>query len=92
MSSRPWVSASSRAGSDAGPEPVPLVPTLLLLGLAIALGVFANWQERRPRPLGETPLVSYTLVQMLALVVVILMAAHLVSLLTGTPLKSRLGF
>jgi hypothetical protein len=66
-----------------------LAATLVLLGLAVALACFANWQERRQRPVGDPPLVSYTALQMLAIVVAILMAAHLVSLLTGQPLTGR---
>ena len=66
-----------------------LAATLVALVLAVALAVFANWQERRQRPVGDPPLVSYTAIQMVAIVVAILMAAHLVSLLTGHPLTSR---
>jgi hypothetical protein len=66
-----------------------LAATLVALGLAVALAVFANWQERRSRPVGNPPWVSYTAIQMIAIVVAILMAAHLVSLLTGHPLTSR---
>lgn len=66
-----------------------LAATLVVLGLAVALAAFANWQERRQRPVGNPPLVSYTAIQMVAIVVAILMAAHLVSLLTGHPLTSR---
>ena len=66
-----------------------LAATLVALVFAVALAVFANWQERRQRPVGDPPLVSYTAIQMVAIVVAILMAAHLVSLLTGHPLTSR---
>jgi uncharacterized membrane protein YidH (DUF202 family) len=66
-----------------------LAATLVALGLAVAIAAFANWQERRQRPVGNPPLVSYTAIQMVAIVVAILMAAHLVSLLTGHPLTSR---
>jgi uncharacterized membrane protein YidH (DUF202 family) len=66
-----------------------LAATLVVLGLAVAVACFANWQERRQRPVGDPPLVSYTAIQMLAIVAAILMAAHLVSLLTGQPLTSR---
>jgi hypothetical protein len=66
-----------------------LAATLVALGLAVAIAAFANWQERRRRPVGNPPLVSYTAIQMVAIVVAILMAAHLVSLLTGHPLTSR---
>jgi len=66
-----------------------LAATLVVLVLAVAIAVFANWQERRQRPVGNPPLFSYTAIQMVAIVVAILMAAHLVSLLTGHPLTSR---
>jgi uncharacterized membrane protein YidH (DUF202 family) len=66
-----------------------LAATLVVLGLAVAVACFANWQERRRRPVGHPPLVSYAAIQMLAIIVAILMAAHLVSLLTGQPLTSR---
>jgi type IV secretory pathway VirB2 component (pilin) len=55
--------------------------TVAVLLVALALAGFANWQERRPRP--------YMLVQIVAIVVLVLMAAHLVSLLTGQQLTSR---
>ena len=67
-----------------------LTSTLIVLLLALAVAGFANWRERRPRPLGHPPLVPYTAIQMVALVVVILMLAHLVSLLSGQPLTGRL--
>ena len=66
-----------------------LTVTLLVLLLALAVAGFANYRERRPRQLGWPPLVPYTVIQMLALVLVILMLAHLVSLLMGQPLRSR---
>ena len=69
-----------------------LVPTLLILALAVGVAGLANWRERRPGDLGQPPLIPWTAVQMVALVVAILMLAHLVSLATGTPLKSRFGF
>jgi hypothetical protein len=66
-----------------------LTVTLLVLLLALAIAGFANYRERRPGDLGRPPLIPYTLIQMLAVVVVILMLAHLVSLLMGHPLRSR---
>ena len=66
-----------------------LAATLVILGLAVALAAFANWQERRQRPVGNPALFSYTAIQIVAIVVAILMAAHLVSLLSGHPLTSR---
>jgi uncharacterized membrane protein YidH (DUF202 family) len=63
--------------------------TLVLLLAALAIAAYANWRERRPRDLGRPPLVPYTAIQVIAVVAIIIMLAHLVSLLTGQPLKSR---
>ena len=66
-----------------------LIPTLLILIAALLITAFANWRERRPRPLGKAPLISYPALQMIGLVVAILMVAHLIGLLTGQPLRGR---
>jgi hypothetical protein len=66
-----------------------LALTLAILLAALAAAGLANYRERRPREVGEVPLGSYSAIQMVALVVALLMAAHLVSLAMGHPLKSR---
>jgi uncharacterized membrane protein YidH (DUF202 family) len=66
-----------------------LTPTLAILLAALAIAAFANWRERRPRDLGRPPLVPYTAIQMIAVLVIVLMLAHVVSLLTGQTLKGR---
>lgn len=63
--------------------------TLAILLGALGIAVLANWRERRPRELGRPPLVPAAAIQAVAIVVAILMLAHLVSLLTGHPLKGR---
>jgi hypothetical protein len=63
--------------------------TVLVLLAALAVAGFANYRERRPHEIGRVPLMSYAAIQMIAVVVVILMLAHLVSLTMGSPLKSR---
>jgi hypothetical protein len=63
--------------------------TLAVLFAALAVAALANWRERRPRDVGRPPLVSYTAIQVIAVLVVVLMLAHLVSLLTGQPLRGR---
>jgi hypothetical protein len=66
-----------------------LALTLVVLAGALAVAALANWLERRPRELGAPPLVPWVAVQVVAVLVAILMAAHLVSLLTGTQLVGR---
>ena len=66
-----------------------LTVTLILLAAALLVIAFANWQERRERPLGEAPLLSYPALQMIGIVLAVLLFAHLVSLLTGQPLQGR---
>ena len=68
-----------------------LVPTLLVLISALLIAALANWLERRPRPLGDPSLVPWIAVQMVAVIVAILMLAHVVSLMTGYQLRSRFG-
>ena len=63
--------------------------TLAVLLAALIAAALANWRERRPRDLGRPPLVPYTAIQVIAVVAAILMLAHLVSLLTGQPLRGR---
>tara|TARA_R110002167_G_scaffold54305_1_gene154665 strand:- start:713 stop:928 length:216 start_codon:yes stop_codon:yes gene_type:complete len=69
-----------------------LTVTLVVLALAALLFAWANWHSRRERPPGEPSLVPHTVLQIAALIVFVLMAAHLISLLTGTPLTGRRGF
>jgi hypothetical protein len=63
--------------------------TISILIVALLIAGLANWRERRPRPIGQPSLVPYTAIQILAVLVIILMLAHLVSLLTGHPLRGR---
>lgn len=66
-----------------------LFATAVLLILSLLAAALANWRERRPHALGKAPLVSYPAIQMVAIVVAVLLIAHLVSLLTGQPLRGR---
>ncbi len=66
-----------------------LTPTLIVLALGLALTGFANFMSRRPSEPGRLRLVPYTGLQFVGLLVVVLMLAHLVTLLTGTPLEGR---
>jgi hypothetical protein len=65
--------------------------TVALLCAGIALAAFCRWYEQRPRELGEVPLLPSTLLLALGVLMTVAAAAHLVSLLTGVPLKGRTG-
>lgn len=65
--------------------------TLLLLAAGAGLAALARWREGRPRQLGEVSLVPTTLIMALGVLAFVLAAAHLVTLLTGVPLRGRLG-
>ncbi len=69
--------------------PLTLVPTLLLTLAGLSICGWAAWLERRPRTLGELPIVPPVPLLLLGVLVVLVGLAHLVSLWTGTPLKSR---
>jgi uncharacterized membrane protein YidH (DUF202 family) len=68
---------------------VSLAWTLALLGVGLALTGLARWQETRPRALGEVRLVPVVAIMAVGVLLSVLAAAHLVSLLTGIPLRGR---
>jgi hypothetical protein len=83
--------------SQGGPPPlqvstVDMPSTLALLATGLALTAFSRWYETWPRPLGEVRLLPSTALLAAGVLVSVLAAAHLVSLLTGTPLTGRAGF
>lgn len=65
--------------------------TLIVLGLSIALFVWARWHSQRERPLGEVSLVPHTILQLAALILTVALLAHLFTLLTGVTLPARSG-
>jgi hypothetical protein len=71
---------------------VSLAWTLALLVAGLSLAALARWQETRPRQVGEVRLFPVLAVMAVGVILSVLAAAHLVSLMTGSPLKGRLGF
>ena len=69
-----------------------LAVTAILFTLSVVLIAWANWRERQETTLGEPPLVPYTVWQLIGVFMFILMAAHLITLLTGQPFVGRRGF
>lgn len=63
--------------------------TVVLLLSGIGICAWAAWQERRPRGLGELPLLPPVPVLFGGLIIVLISLAHLVTIWTGVPLKSR---
>ena len=61
-----------------------LTVTLSVLAVGLVLGGLANWQLRRPFDL-RWPHVPWLAVQFLAVAIVLIFGAHLISLLTGHP-------
>ncbi len=69
-----------------------LEATLAVLAASLGLAVLGWIMQRRPRRSLDPPVVPWTAVQVVAVVVALLMAAHLVSLATGRPFTGRRGF
>jgi len=65
--------------------------TLIAFLIAAVLFVLAHWQARREREPGRLPLIPWTAVQFVALVGVVLLLAHLISIWSGHPLVGRRG-
>jgi len=66
-----------------------LTLTLILLAACLAVLGIAQFRERRPYEPGRISLIPWMPLQFLAMMGVIVMLAHLVSLLTGEPLVGR---
>ena len=57
--------------------------TLTILVITAAMFAFANWRARQPAQPLKVRMVNYHVVQMVCIIVVLLMAAHLITLLSG---------
>ncbi|MEP3114476.1 hypothetical protein [Nisaea sp.] len=68
-----------------------LFTTLIALGAAALLFAFSYWQDKREREPGQVTLIPYTMIQILAVVTCLVLLAHLVTLISGTPFRGRLG-
>ncbi|NQV81440.1 MAG: hypothetical protein HQ495_12870 [Alphaproteobacteria bacterium] len=66
-----------------------LTTTLIVLVVSVAAFAGALYRHRRPRELGDVTMLPYGGIQFAALVVAVVMVAHLVSLLSGAPLIGR---
>ena len=63
--------------------------TLTILVLTGAMFAFANWRGRQPAQPLKVRMINYHVVQIVCVVVVLLMAAHLLTLFSGQPVGGR---
>ena len=63
-----------------------LIFTLLA---TIVLFLVANFNQRKKRPLGEVSLIPYTLIQIVALVIFVVLVGHSISIVTGITFPTR---
>jgi hypothetical protein len=75
----------------AGDAALSLTVTLIILGAALVVFGIATYKARHPAEVGEVRLIPYTGIQYVAIVVIVLMLAHVVSIVTGAPLLGRMG-
>jgi hypothetical protein len=61
--------------------------TLTMAILSMAMFAFATWRARQPAEPLKVRMINYHVVQIACLVVLLLMIAHLVTLLTGRSLQ-----
>jgi hypothetical protein len=61
---------------------------LLALGLAVLL--WSRWESLKPFNPTRPRLLNHTFVQLLAIVFILLMAAHMATLIAGRPITGRL--
>ena len=69
-----------------------VIATGVVLAVAVTVFGVCAVMARRPYEPGRIWRVPYTALMWLSVLVAVLMLAHLVTLLTGTPLRSRFGF
>ena len=57
--------------------------TLALFAASIGLFLFASWRARQPAQPLKVRMINYNIVQILSLVVILVFAAHLITLFSG---------
>jgi hypothetical protein len=68
-----------------------LTVTIAIIVVAALVFGLATYKARQPYEPGRPPTVPYLVIQFVAVLAIILMAGHLVTLLTGKPFTGRLG-
>ena len=68
-----------------------LTTTLTVVVLTFAVFAFANWRARQPAEPLKVRMVNYHVIQMACIVVILLMAAHLITIFAGRPVTGPQG-
>ena len=66
-----------------------LTATLTVVVLTFAVFGFAHWRLRQPAEPLKVRMINYHVVQMACIVVILLMAAHLVTIFAGKPVTGQ---
>jgi hypothetical protein len=66
--------------------------TIAIVMLTLGMFAFANWRGRQPSQPLKVRMVNYHVIQIVCVVVLLLLLAHLMSLLTGQTFRGRRGF
>jgi hypothetical protein len=66
--------------------------TLAIIAAFVVLLVFSAYMDHRPRELGKVEMIPYKGLMFLSILLIIVLLAHVVSLLTGAPVYGRTGF
>jgi hypothetical protein len=63
--------------------------TLSIVALTLAIFVLASWRAKQPAEPLKVRMINYHVIQIACIVVILVMAAHLVTLLMGAPVGGR---
>ena len=66
-----------------------LTATLAIAVMCFGVFGFANWRARQPAEPLKVRMINYHVVQMVCIVVILLMAAHLLTIFTGKPVTGQ---
>jgi hypothetical protein len=66
-----------------------LYPTLGILALLIGLIAFSSWRGRRPSEPLKVRMINYHIVTLVCIVAVMVMLAHLITIIAGHPVTGR---
>jgi len=68
-----------------------LTATLVVAVLSLGMFGFANWRARQPAQPLKVRMINYHVVQMICIVILLLMVAHLATLWAGAPVTGQGG-